>query len=186
MRLLRRWFHGERHPRPARRRNAVGPALEGLESRIVLYSATGSAWPNPQIITISFMPDGTNLGGGVTSNLSSTLNNNANLSGKWESVILQAAQTWAQQTNINFEVVPDDGAPAGSGPDEQGGTGFGDIRIGGYNFNCSTLALTYQPPQDNNFSIAGDMTFNTGQSFNIGSTYDLYTVAMHEFGHASG
>ena len=50
----------------------------------------------------------------------------------------------------------------------------------------STLALTYQPPPANNFSIAGDMTFNTGQSFNIGSTYDLFTVAMHEFGHALG
>ncbi len=108
------------------------------------------------------------------------------LAGKWENVILQAAQVWAQQTNINFAVVPDDGAPAGSGPDEQGNPGFGDIRIGGYNFGCSTLALTYQPPPDNNFSIAGDMTFNTGQSFNIGSTYDLFTVAMHEFGHALG
>ena len=93
--------------------------------------------------------------------------------GNWENVILQAAQTWAQETNINFAVVPDDGAAAGSGADEEGNPGFGDIRIGGYNFGSSTLALTYQPPSANNFSIAGNMTFNTGQSFNVGSTYDL-------------
>ncbi len=108
------------------------------------------------------MPDGTNLGGGVTSNLFSTFNSKSSLAGKWENVILQAAQDWAQQTNINFAVVPDDGAPAGSGADEQGNPGFGDIRIGGYNFGSSTLALTYQPPPANNFSLAGDMTFNTG------------------------
>ena len=186
MSLLRRSLRWERKPRPARRRTKVCPAVEGLESRVVLYSATGNIWPNPQLITISFMPDGTNLGGGVSSNLLSTFNNKASLAGKWENVILQAAQTWAQQTNINFAVVPDDGAPSGSGVNEQGDPGFGDIRIGGSNFGSSTLALTYQPPSANNFSIAGDMTFNTGQSFNVGSTYDLFTVAMHEFGHALG
>jgi Matrixin/Bacterial Ig-like domain len=157
-----------------------------MESRVVLYSASGNIWPNPQMITISFMPDGTNLGGGVSSNLFSTFNSKSSLAGSWQNVILQAAQTWAQQTNINFAVVPDNGAPEGSGAQEQGGGGFGDIRIGGYHFGSSTLALTYQPPSANNFSIAGDVTFNTAQSFNLGSTYDLFTVAMHEFGHALG
>jgi hypothetical protein len=101
-------------------------------------------------------------------------------------VILKAAQVWAQQTNINFAVVPDNGAAWGGGNDEQGDPGYGDIRIGGYKFGGSALAMADQPPPVNDFSIAGDIFFNTGDRFNIGSTYDLFTVAAHEIGHALG
>ena len=187
MNSLQRWFGTRREARAtARHRSRKSrPALEHLESRLVLYSATGNAWMNPAIITISFVPDGTNLGGAV-SNMQSTFNSNPKMAGRWQNVILQAAQTWAQKTNINFVVVPDNGASTGSGADQEGDPNFGDIRIGGYSFGNSTLAWSYYPPSVNNYSIAGDINFNTAMTYNIGSTYDLFTVAAHEFGHALG
>src|SRR3954462_15429662 len=93
----------------AARRGAVKarPSLESLESRVVLYSASGNAWPHPAAVTLSFMPDGTDLGG-LGSNLFSSFNANPRLAGRWQDQILKAAQVWAQQTNINLVVVPDD------------------------------------------------------------------------------
>ena len=160
--------------------------LEELESRVVPYTLSGNAWPNPQLITISFEPDGTGLGG-VSSNLFATFNAKWSTS-TWENQILKAAQAWAQQTNINFAVIPDSGAGIGSGNYQQGDPTMGDIRIGGFNFQSSTLAWAYMPPPANNFSVAGDIQFNTGQIFTIGGYGgpDLYTVAVHEIGHSLG
>lgn len=187
MKTIHRWFRKVHNPgveRSSTRRKSL-PLVESLEGRVVLYSATGNAWPNPALITVSFMPDGTDLGG-VSSNMFAAFNGNAALINRWQNQVLQGLQLWAQQTNINFSVVPDDGAPEGTGAFQQGDPNHGDIRIGGYNFGNSALATTYQPPPINSTSISGDIILNTGQPFNIGMTYDLMTVIAHEAGHTLG
>src|SRR5438477_848402 len=122
--------------RPATQRPPVG--VETLETRLVMYSVTGNAWPNPQLITISFVPDGTAVSTSgssqVTSNLFAAFNGNSRLAGQWQSQILKAAQAWGAQTNINFALIGDSGAASGAGGYMQGDPTMGDIRISGYNF----------------------------------------------------
>src|SRR5438105_2357025 len=97
-------------PRPERSRR-TRLYLETLESRIVPYTNSGYLWPHPQLVTISFVPDGTVLtqsfNGPVTSNLFYTFNGRFGSPATWQNVFLKAAQLWAQQTNINFAVVSD-------------------------------------------------------------------------------
>jgi len=114
------------------------PEVENLESRVVQYSASGNAWVHPELITISFMPDGTNIAGN-SSNMQATFDAKFGSTAAWQNVIKKAAQVWAEQTNINITFVSDNGDAVGSGSYQQGDANFGDIRIGGYDWHSTTI-----------------------------------------------
>src|SRR6202035_4281723 len=83
--------------------------VEALEGRLVPYALSGNAWPHPELVTISFVPDGTIVGtnssGYVYSNLFAKMNARFGSPAVWQREILAAAQPWAAQTNVNFDVV---------------------------------------------------------------------------------
>src|SRR5215813_3437704 len=103
------WSRKPKLPPIVSTRKPTRLALERLEAREVQYSVSGNAWPHPELITISFVPDGTVVGsdvnGPITSNLFATMNARFGSAATWQNEILRAAQLWAQQTNVNFKVV---------------------------------------------------------------------------------
>ncbi len=158
--------------------------LEGLETRLLLYSALGDQWTYSSRITYSFMPDGTNVGG-VPSTLFQMLDAKFPTS-TWEQQIETAASLWENVTNVNLAMVPDGGEPVGTSGDQQDDPRFGDIRIGAVPLGSSVLAITFVPPPANGGTDAGDILLNSSVNWQINSNYDLLTVVAHEFGHALG
>ena len=149
---------------------------------MLLYSTTGGTWKYPVRITYSIVPDGTSIGG-TPSNLQQTLSSHSG----WQQQFQKAAAAWEAVAGINLVQVPDNGAPIGSNGNQQGDTHFGDIRIGGMRQSLSQLAFAFSPQPFNGGSNAGDIFFNTAQLWQTnGTTYDLTTTAIHEFGHALG
>jgi hypothetical protein len=161
---------------------ATRPTLERLEGRLLLYATTGGHWTYPAEVTYSIVPDGTSIGG-TPSNLQQVLGTKSG----WQQQIQQAAAAWEAVAGINLVQVPDDGSPIGTAGNQQGDPRFGDIRIGGMPQSGGQLGFAYAPPPFNGGTNAGDIFFNTTQSWQTnGTTYDLMTVAIHEFGHALG
>src|SRR4051794_16238504 len=118
--------------------------LEPLEDRCT-PAAFNAPWPEVGQLTLSFAPDGTDIGGQPNSlfrALDPRLPARA-----WQQEILRAFQTWAVEANVNVAVVPDGGQPFGTLGLKQGDPRFGDVRIGAHPMSDNVLAVAnpYDP-----------------------------------------
>jgi hypothetical protein len=163
----------------------LGSQFEALEDR-ALPTTFGVPWADPQHLTISFAGDGTQTPLGASS-LGSTLAS-AGSTAAWQRELLRAFQTWAASANINLALVADGGQALGSVGAVQGDSRFGDIRVAAAPLSPDALATT-SPFLWAGTTLSGDMILNSIEKFGIGnssSAYDLYSVAVHEAGHAFG
>src|SRR5439155_12617913 len=157
---------------------------EQLETREV-PATFGVPWPDPQHLTVSFAPDATSANGSANA-LFQTLNAHSPTTAAWQTEILRALQTWAVQANINIGIVSDGGQAIGTSGSLQSDTRFGDIRVAAIPEGPGALAIT-SPVDMLAGTRSGDILLNSAANLNIGGgplQYDLYSVALHEAGHA--
>ncbi len=153
---------------------------EGLEPRIVL-TASGVVWPTAPFLSVSFAPDGTEVGD-RPSHLSATMNHLGPRE-VWQGEILRAFQTWAMNTNADIGLVDDGGDDFGTAGPTTGDSRFGDVRIGAIVMDPNVYAITVSRGFTSG-TWNGDVLFNRRAP--VDTLDDLFKVALHEAGHLFG
>lgn len=100
-----------------------------------------------------------------------------------ESEVVRAFREWARYAPLEFTAAAD-GAAARTISILFARGAHGD----GYPFDGpgKVLAHTFYPAPPNSEPLAGDMHLDADESWRVGATVDLFTVALHEAGHALG
>ncbi len=134
-------------------------------------------------VTWSLMATGTSLDNEVSGSTASALADFMPFG--FEAEIANAFDAWSTVADLTFIKVADAGEAYNSATQLSG-----DIRLGGHAFDgpSGVLAHGYYPP-DNDLSAAGDIHFDTADTWKIGfggPGFDIFQVTAHEIGHAIG
>src|ERR1700687_4043730 len=158
--------------------------VECLEDRLA-PARFGVPWPDAAHLTLSFAPDGTQVAA-QRSDLFHTLNARRPTKA-WQREVLRAFQTWAVNAKINLSVVDDSGLPFGYTGHLQKDARFGDFRIAAVPMPRDVVAVA-TPFDITAGTWSGDVRLNTSYFMGLAGArnYDIYTVALHEAGHAFG
>src|SRR5262249_39506202 len=136
------------------------PALEALEDRFA-PAVFGVPWPDPDRLTLSFVPDGTSVGG-HPSDLFALLGRQP----AWQPEALRAFQASLRPTDIDARTVPDGGQPLGDSGAVQQDARFGDIRIAAYPMDSDVLAVA-SPFDPLAGTWSGDVKLNATRHFGV-------------------
>jgi hypothetical protein len=157
-------------------------SLEFLEGRALL-ATIGELWPEPGKLTLSFAPEGTQIGI-FPNELFSTLGRER-AAAVWQADVLRAFQSWAAVANVDFGLARDSGRPFGAAGLAQSDPRFGDIRIGA--FPQARVIANTVPYRAVAGSWSGDVFLNSSLAAGLHSAaIDLYSVVLHEAGNALG
>lgn len=146
----------------------AGPSTEG--GSLANYAASGDGWDGPGLGSAS-------LGYWF-------VNGTDDLAGDTEQAeVLRGITRWANYVQLEFAAAG--GANQNRSMDILWATGdHGD----GYPFDGmdGVLAHCFFPSPPNPEPIAGDIHFDDSETWQIGATYDLFSIALHEAGHGLG
>lgn len=162
----------------------IFPAMSARAQATPLYGCGGGvtrAGSVPQ--SVALMGNGWDGPGLGTASLNySFLNMTAKLpAASVQTEVARALAEWAKYVQVSF--TPVTGAPVRTIAVEFVTGNHGD----GYPFTSSSqLAHTFYPAPLNPEPIAGDMHFNDVESWHIGTDIDVFSLALHEAGHALG
>ena len=149
-------------------RPCSGALLQGLMAADYVTEGTGWANRNAYGVALQYV--------------FTTLTNKVPAS-QVQTEILRAMHSWTAITNVQFN--PGVNAAASTTVAIEFGTSVnGDPTP--FDPAGTILAHTYYPDPPNPEPIAGDMHFNPAENWSVGGGTDIYTVALHELGHALG